>query len=58
MTREKWILNKSMHLGYIKESFGKGTEITHLVEEKTLVIEGRRFEEIRDLLYQTPFFTF
>ncbi len=49
VTTEKWILNKSMHLGYIKDSFAKGVVIEHFIEEKSLLIDGRRFNEIRDL---------
>ena len=49
VTVEKWILNKSMHLGYIKDSFTKGVTIEHFIEEKALLIDGRRFEEVRDL---------
>jgi len=49
VTTEKWILNKSMHLGYIKDSFAKGVVIEHFVEEKALLIDGRRFDEVRDL---------
>ena len=47
---EKWVLNKSMHLGYVRDSFSKGVIIEHFIEEKYLMIDGRRFEEIRDLV--------
>jgi hypothetical protein len=50
MATEKWVLKRSMHLGYIKESLGAGTVIEHDESKGTLKIEGRVFENTNDLV--------
>jgi len=39
----------SIHLGVIKESFGRGSVITHDEEQGRLTIDGRKFESDRDM---------
>lgn len=46
---ESYILTKSMHLGYLKETFGRGSVLTFNQENKSLIIDGRRFDDYRDL---------
>src|SRR5210317_1377688 len=46
---EKWVMTKSMHLGFIRESFSAGTTIAHNVEDGSVFIEGRKFDTSKDL---------
>jgi hypothetical protein len=46
---EKYILTKSMHLGYVRESFGRGSVIVFYPDTLKLKIDGRTFEDYRDL---------
>lgn len=47
---ERFILTKrELHLGHIKETFGRGAVIEHDVDNKRLIIDGRKFEDTRDL---------
>jgi hypothetical protein len=46
---ESYILTRSMHLGYLKETFGRGAVINFNPETRRLTIDGRSFEDYRDL---------
>ena len=47
---EKFILTvKELHFGFIKETFGVGTVIEHDEANKRLIIDGRKFDDVRDL---------
>lgn len=47
---EKFILTvKSFHLGHIKETFGAGAVIEHDEVNKRLIVDGRKFDDTRDL---------
>ena len=47
---EKWILNrKELHLGYIKETFRAGAVIEFDEARHTLIVDGRKFPDARDL---------
>lgn len=47
---EKWILNrKELHLGYIKETFRAGAVIELDEAHHTLIVDGRKFPDTRDL---------
>ena len=47
---EKFILTvKSFHLGHIKETFGLGSVIEHDEVNKRLIVDGRKFDDTRDL---------
>jgi len=47
---EKYILTKrELHLGHIKETFGAGAVIEHDIENNRLIVDGRKFEDTRDL---------
>jgi hypothetical protein len=46
---ESYILTRSMHLGYLKETFGQGAVITFNPETRRLTIDGRHFDDYRDL---------
>jgi len=47
---KKYILAvKNLHLGYIKESFAKGTIIEHDEENNCIIVDGRTFKDTRDL---------
>ena len=47
--KERWILTQAMHLGFLKESFGKGTVLEFDPETKQLTVDGRRFDDYRDM---------
>ena len=47
---EEWVLCRSVHLGQVRDSFGAGTVIEHLVDEKKLRINGREYEGDNDLI--------
>jgi len=50
MAVEKFVLTqKELHLGYLKETFRRGAVIEHDTAKRRLVIDGRRFEDTRDL---------
>ncbi len=49
MAVEKYILTRSMHLGHLKDTFGKGAVITFDDEKRLLNIDGRRFDDVRDM---------
>ena len=47
---EKFILTRrELHLGYIKETFGAGAVIEHDKANKRLIVDGRKFDDTRDL---------
>ena len=47
---EKWILNrKELHLGYIKETFRAGAVIELDDANHTIIVDGRKFADTRDL---------
>lgn len=46
-THQKWLLNKGMHLGFIKETFAAGTVIERI--DNKLVIDGKPYETTKDL---------
>jgi hypothetical protein len=46
---EVYVLNQTMHLGIIKESFGSGTKIEYDPEARVMRIDGRIYEQTRDL---------
>lgn len=46
---ESYILTRTMHFGHLKESFGRGTIITFEPQTRQLTIDGRHFEDYRDL---------
>jgi hypothetical protein len=46
---ESYILTRSMHLGHLKETFGKGAVINFDPETRRLTIDGRRFDDYRDV---------
>jgi len=47
---EKYIITqKELHLGYIKETFYAGAVIEHDEVKHTLIIDGRKFNDTRDL---------
>jgi hypothetical protein len=47
----KWILTvpREIHLGFIKETFGRGAVIELDMDNGRLIIDGRKFEDTRDL---------
>jgi len=50
MPNEKFILTvRELHFGYIKETFRRGAVIEHDEAAQRLVIDGRRFDDTRDL---------
>jgi hypothetical protein len=50
VVKERWILTvKELHLGYCKETFRAGAVIELDEENGRLVIDGRRFNDTRDL---------
>ena len=46
---ESYILTRTMHLGHLKETFGKGALIQFNPETRKLIIDGRRFDDYRDV---------
>ena len=46
---EKLILTKTLHLGFVKDTFAAGSVIEHDEERDVLTINGRRFDDTRDL---------
>ena len=46
---ESYILTRSMHLGYLKETFGRGALIQFNPETRKVIIDGRRFDDYRDV---------
>lgn len=46
---ESYILTRTMHFGFLKESFGKGAVIQYEPEASRVVIDGRKFEDYRDI---------
>jgi hypothetical protein len=49
-TNVKWVLGRTAHLGFVRDSFRPGTVIEHLVNEGAIIIEGRRYDSDRDLI--------
>ena len=48
--QESYILTpRELHFGHIKETFGKGAVITVDRERRMLIIDGRKFDDTRDL---------
>jgi len=48
--QEKWVMNRSMHLGYIRESFSAGTVIIHYLDKDEMKIDGRMYDCTKDLI--------
>jgi hypothetical protein len=46
---ESYILTQTMHLGYLKESFGRGAVIKFNPDTNKMTIDGRSFDDHRDL---------
>jgi hypothetical protein len=46
---ESYILTRSLHLGFLKETFGKGAIINFNPTTQKLTIDGRHFDDFRDL---------
>lgn len=46
---EEYILTRGMHLGFIKETFGTGAIIRFNPDTRRLTIDGRLFDDYRDL---------
>ena len=47
---EKFVLvRKELHLGYVKETFRAGAVLEHDTEKQVLVVDGRKFNDTRDL---------
>ena len=46
---EKFILTQQMHLGYAKDTFQRGAVIEYIPERNVLVIDGRTFQDTRDI---------
>jgi hypothetical protein len=46
---EEYILTRGMHLGHCKETFGKGAVIRFNPATRRLTIDGRMFEDYRDV---------
>jgi len=48
---EKWILTvpREIHLGFIKETFGRGAVIELDEDRGLLIVDGRKFDDTRDL---------
>lgn len=48
---EKYILTvkAGLHLGHIKETFGAGAVLEHDEERKCIIVDGRKFDDTRDL---------
>lgn len=46
---EKFVLTQSIHLGFVRESFGAGAVIEYHPEKRITVIDGRKFEDFRDI---------
>jgi len=46
---EKFILTRTLHLGFVKDTFRAGAVIEHHDDRDMLVIDGRRFNDTRDL---------
>jgi len=47
--REKWVLTRSIHLGYVKDTFGPGTVLEYEPDTRTLFVDGRRCDTAKDL---------
>ena len=47
--KESYILTRSMHFGFLKESFGRGAVITFDPATRKVTIDGRQFEDYRDV---------
>lgn len=45
----KWIMKQEMHLGFIRQTVGKGAIIEHDEEKNILIIDGNNYECIKDL---------
>lgn len=45
----KWIMNKEMHLGFIRQTVGKGSIIEHDEDKNVLVIDGVTYDVVKDL---------
>lgn len=46
---QKYILKKTLHLGYVRQSYAMGTVIEHNEAENTLTIDGTTFNTTKDL---------
>jgi hypothetical protein len=49
VTIEEYILTRGMHLGYVKETFGKGAIIRFNPDTRRMTIDGRMFDDYRDI---------
>lgn len=47
IANQKWLLNRGMHLGFVKETFAAGTVIEKI--DNKLVIDGKPYETTKDL---------
>ena len=46
---EKFILTRTLHLGFVKDTFRAGAVIEHDEDRGVLIIDGRKFDDTRDL---------
>ena len=46
---EKFILTRTLHLGFVKDTFSAGAVIEHDEDRGVLIINGRKFQDTRDL---------
>jgi hypothetical protein len=47
---EKYVLvRKELHLGFLKETFRAGAVLEHDAERQLLIVDGRKFNDVRDL---------
>jgi len=46
---ETYILMKGMHLGFTKETFGRGSVLQFNTETRKLLIDGRSYDDYRDI---------
>lgn len=45
----KWIMNREMHLGFIRQTLGKGAVIEHDEDKNVLVVDGMTYDVVKDL---------
>lgn len=43
------VTRKELHLGFVKETFGRGAVIVHDIANKRMIVDGRPFEDARDI---------
>jgi len=46
---KSYVLLREMHLGYCKDTFPSGSKIEHYIDDDMLIINGRPFDDTRDL---------